>query len=294
MNKFFFRKVLALIVAGIAVVAVYFYTESTVQKEVAPTTVVIATRDIPPHTEITEEMVQVVQVPRRALPQENPYASSLEEVVGKWTVEGYGIANKGYINKNKILPKEQLPDSGLLELKEGEYAFSTSVDLETSHGNTIRPGTKVDLYLATELNVKDLLSEKELLEQTDNIRFIDDKVYYFGRVVEGARVVEVKDNRGNKVFTPEQYTENPDEKSSSPKKQQIARMYTVAVDLEELDLANKAKLIGDIIPVVSGTSYNDLESVEEALGRELPDQMADVEETKAIIDKLTVKPGDVK
>lgn len=297
MNKFFFRKILALIVAAIAVVAVYFYTNSTIETEVNPTQVVITTQDIQPHTEIKEEMVQVVEVPRKALGQENPYADSLDDVVGKWTVEGYGIPKNGFINTKKILPKEQLPDSGLLELKEGEYAFTTQVDLETSHGNTIRPGTKVDLYLSAEFNRKDLTPDMIESQGWENsTEFMDDRVYFFGRIATDARVVEVKDNRGNKVFTPENYTEDPkDENSNNKKKQQVARLYTVAVDLDQLQLVNKASLIGDIIPVVSGTSYNDISvDVEEELGKVVPETMSDIEDTIKVINGVTLNPQNIK
>lgn len=291
MNKFFFRRVLALIVAAIAVVAVYFYTNSAIETEVNPTRVVVAKQDIPPHSEIQEHMVAEVEVPRKALGQENPYASSAADVIGKWTVEGYGIPANGFINTKKILPKELLPDSGLLELKDGEYAFSTQVDLKTSHGNTIKPGTKVDLYLAARFNIKDLSEEMIASQGWDKGQtFMDDNVYYFGRVATDARVIEVKDSRGNKVFTPEQYTEDPADQGGK-KKQEVARLYTVALDLDQLQLVNKASLFGEIIPIVSGTSYNELSvDVEEQLGQEIPDSMSDIEDTKKIIDGVTLNP----
>ncbi|WP_121616784.1 RcpC/CpaB family pilus assembly protein [Virgibacillus halodenitrificans] len=294
MNKFFFRRVLALIVAAIAVVAVYFYTNSAIETEVNPTKVVITTQDIPPHSEIKAEMVQEVEVPRKALGQENPYAAKADDIVGKWTVEGYGIPAKGFINTKKILPKELLPDSGLLELQDGEYAFSTQVDLETSHGNTIKPGTKVDLYLAADFDKKGLtddMIESQGWESSKN--FMDNKVFFFGRVAADARVVEVKDNRGNKVFTPEQYTEDPDNPNSK-NKQQVAKMYTVAVNLDQLQLVNKASLIGDIVPIVSGTSYNEVSvEVEEQLGQEIPDSMSDIEDTIKVIKGVTLNPQNI-
>ncbi|MEX3623654.1 SAF domain-containing protein [Viridibacillus arvi] len=291
MNKFLYRKVLALIVAAIAVVAVYFYTETTIQSEVSPTAAVVAIQDIPPHTEITKEMVIVREVPERALPSDHIIASSLDQVVGKWTVEGYGIASKGFINTKKILPKEELPDSGLLELKKGEYAFSTSVDLGTSHGNTIRPGTKVDLYLAADFNKKQL-TENMLKSQgwDDSSKFLDDSVYYFGRTVVEARVVEVKDNQGKKVFTSADYTDAPDgTKAKSNNSQKIAKLYTLAVDLEDLQLLNKASMFGKIIPVVSGTSYNELDIALDGT-QDIPDMMSDVEDTIKIIQSVTLNP----
>ena len=288
MNKFLFRKVLALVVAVIAVIAVYFYTETTIQTEVAPTNVVVAMVDIPPHTEITKDMVIVREIPGKSLPTDNPYASKLEDVVGKYTVEGYGISSKGFVNGKKIVKKEELPDSGLLELKEGEYAFSTSVDLETSHGNTIRPGTKVDLYVSASFNMKNLSADMIKSQGWENSEeFMDDNVYYFGRIAVEARVIEVKDSKGNKVFTADDYTEKADGTKVNTKKSQ-AKLYTLAVDLEDLQLLNKASLFGEIIPVVSGTAYNDLEL---DLNDEIPAQMSDVEETIKVIQGLTLSPS---
>lgn len=285
-----FRKVLALVVATIAVVAVYFYTETTIQSEVAPTIIVIAKYDIEPHTEITADMVVATEVPLKALPTDHTYATTVEEVVGKWTVEGYGITSRGFVNKSKILPKEQLPDSGLLELKEGEFAFTTEVNLSTSHGNTIRPGTTVDLFLAAEISEKKLSGEFESTEDRDEnmTKFLDETVLYFGRVVTGARVIEVKDSKGTKVFTSAQYTEAPEGAAKSSAKVGTAKLYTVAINLEELDLASKADLIGQVIPVVSGTSYNKLASVEDTLNQEMPESVSDVNETTELIDRLTL------
>lgn len=290
MNKFFFRKLVAVAVAAIAVIAVYFYTESTIKSEIAPTRIVVAKQDIPPHTEITKEMVTVIEVPGKGLPQNHTYATKLEDVVGKWTVEGYGIYSKGHVNMLKILPKHQLPDSGLLELQEGEYAFSTEVNLETSHGNTIRPGTKVDLYLSTNFS-KNQLSPSMIKSQgwNNSEEFMGDKIYYFGRIALNARVVEVKDNRGNKVFTPDDYTDSPDAKKKS-NKQQMAKLYTLAVDLEDLQLLNKGHQLGQIIPVVSGTSYNDLDIELEGTDN-IPRIMSDVEDTIRVIEGVTLNPS---
>lgn len=294
MNKFLFRKVLALVVAAIAVIAVYFYTETTIQSEIAPTKIVVATGDIPPHTEIKPENVIMIEVPGKALPQNHTYASKVEDVVGKWTVEGYGVHAKGFVNMDKLLPKSELPDSGLLELQEGEYAFSTQVDLETSHGNTIRPGTKVDLYLSATFSLRDL-SPNMIKSQgwNDSEEFMDDRVYYFGRVAVEARVIEVKDNRGNKVFTPDDYT-NSDQSQKASNKQQMAKLYTLAVDLEDLQLLNKAQLFGKVVPVVSGTSYNELDLDITGIDTDnKPTVMSDIQDTIKVIEGVTLNPSKI-
>lgn len=285
MNKFLVRKILALVVAIIAVIAVYFYTETTIQSKVAPTNVVVATKDIPPHTKITKDMVTVIEVPMQALPSNNTYGHKLEDVVGKWTVEGYGISAKAFINTKKILPKEELPDSGLLDLKNGEYAFTTNVTLQTSNGNTIRPGTKVDLYLSADISKKSLVDAG-----AKETSYLEDNVHYFGRVVKNARVLEVKDSRGNNVFTADQYTEGDKAaKTTSKSNNSMAKVYTVAIDIEDFDLASKGSRVGEIIPVVSGSSYNKLNTLKDSIGKDLPSNMSDIKETKKLIEHLTLK-----
>jgi pilus assembly protein CpaB len=287
-KNFFARKILAVTVAGIAVAAVYFYTDSTIQQKVAPTTVVVAKQDIPPHTKITEDMLMVVpDIPRKALPQENPYASSLKEVVGKWTVDGYGIPAKGFVNTKKIVPKDQLPDAGLLNLKPGEYAFPILVDLETSSGNAIRPDTYVDLYFATIIN----LNETPISDFTNRgLKFdyvTEDKFpEYFGLIASKARVVDVKDSRANKVFTTDPYTETEEAKKNAMKALP-ARLYTIAVDKETLEFLNKGKLKGKIIPVAHGESY-----VKQGAKKPIvtSDSLSEIEVTKRVIDVMTFNP----
>ncbi len=308
MNKFFYRKILAVTVAGVAVVAVYFYTDSTIKTELAPTTVVVAKQDIPPHTEITKEMlVEASDIPRKALPQESPYASSIDEVAGKWTVDGYGISAKGFINTKKVVDIEKLPDAGLLELKEGEYAFPILVDLETSHGNAIRPDSYVDLYFSTKIQFTSIPLE---IWQENGLKLgtisIEDEPLFFGKIASKVRVVDVKDNRSNNVFTTDEYTEAADGATAkSSTKKTTARLYTIAVDLETLEYLNKAKLKGEVIPIAHGESYaksdkeevqkenqeEDQDVVQEEEDQEvLPEADGDISITQKVIEVLTFNP----
>lgn len=292
-NKFFFRKILAVTVAGVAVVAVYFYTSSTIQEKVAPTSVVVAVQDIPPHTEITKEMVQLApEIPRQALPQENPYADSLDDVVGKWTVDGYGVSAKGFVNTKKVVEEEELPDAGLLKLEPGEYAFTTLVDLDTSHGNAIKPGSYVDLYFANEIDMETIpeeMFEKQGLK-LGGTTYLDDQLEFFGRIATKVKVIDVKDSRGENVFTSDKYTDNEEAQKEAAKKKS-SRLYTIAVDLEQLQWLNKAKLTGEVLPVAHGESYVDITNAEDSDYEEvIPDAMSDENITKKVIQSLTFNP----
>ncbi|MCF6094503.1 Flp pilus assembly protein CpaB [Microaerobacter geothermalis] len=241
-SKFTKRKIIAVIVALLVVGGIYQYNSLTLEEEMNPVTVVIARQDIPPHTEITESMLFQKLVPASTVPPNS--IIDPDEIIGKWTVEGYGIAKNSYFYEGKILTKDEMPDAAVLKLEKNEKAFSLLVDLETSSGNSIIPGAYVDLYFAT--------------TQTES------KKPLVGRMFKRIRVTSVKDSKTQDVFSPQEYTES---KKKDPSKvatstnnpKALAKLYTLAVTEEQLDYLNKAKMLGNIIPVATGTSFLKIE-----------------------------------
>lgn len=230
------RKIVAAIAAIVVVFLFYQYNEITVAEKIDPQKVLLTAVDIPPHTKITEDMLFERVVPSDAIPP-NVY-SSMEDVVGKWTVEGYGIVKNSYIYEGKILATDKMPDAAILELEPHEYAFPLLVDLETSSGNAIIPGAYVDLHFAT--------------------GYTDDEKPLTGLIFESVRVTSVKDSKTQNVFSPSEFTEDVNETATTTNDERaLAKLYTLAVSAQQLDYLNKAKLLGNIIPVAHGKSYQD-------------------------------------
>ncbi|WP_251136157.1 Flp pilus assembly protein CpaB [Exiguobacterium sp. S90] len=227
------RKIIAAALSLTVVGSMYAYNAYAVETAVNPTKIVLVKNDIQPHTKITEEMIFEREVPGNAIPP-NAYLSK-EEVVGKYTTEGFGISANSFFLKNNVKSKNKLPDSAILSLQEGEVAFPLLVDLETSSGNSIVPGTFVDLYF---LNVEG--SQGELM--TD----VSSKSVLFGGLFPQVRVTSVKDNETNDAFREEQDSEGETREVKS-----AARLYTLAVTPAQLQYLNRAKNLGTIMPVAT-------------------------------------------
>ena len=242
------KKLTALFLVLSLVFGIVFYTKFRIDAEVNAIPVVYTTKEIPARTEITEDMVSVRNVPSDGVP---PNAvTDPEKVIGKWTVSGFGIPKNSMMYDEKILSKEQLPDSAILNLKENEVAFPLLVDLETSLGNSIIPNANVDLYFRS---------------KKDNTK--DEPVMY-GRLGANVRVVAVKDAQASNVFQNEgKQDESQREGSEVNAEPSLASIYIFAVPSELNEILNKAKLIGDVVPVATSEAY-DPDGSEEMLSSE--------------------------
>jgi pilus assembly protein CpaB len=238
MKKNLWKKRLLSILTVIALIFVIItYTKVTIKAEINETEVVVTKVDIPPRTEITDEMLETIVVPAKGVPT-NAFKNK-EDIIGKWTVAGYGISKHSFIYKDKIVDKSELPDAGLLELKENEVAVPLLVDLETSLGNSIIPNTHVDLYFRTVLHDNN---------QTKAL---------YGKVASQVRVVAVKDAEASNVFDVEGYQQGKPQEAANNEKKSLAKIYIFAVPKEIGELINKAKLLGEVVPIATGKTYEE-------------------------------------
>lgn len=242
MKKKLWKKRLISISVVIALVAsILLYTNMSIKAEVNETEVYVTIENIPPRTEITEDMIALHSVPSRGVP-ENAVLTK-EEIVGKWTVAGYGIPKNSFLYEDKIVNQSELPDAGILDLKENEIAVPLLVDLESSLGNSIIPNTRIDLYF------RNVMSQ-------DNAQ----KALY-GKIASNIRVVAVKDARAANVFDTEAYASGQQQENKSDA-ESMAKIYIFAVPAEFGDLVNKAKLLGEVVPIATGKSYTNTEEIE--------------------------------
>lgn len=232
------KRIVALGTALMLVLVIVAFVKISVSAEVNETSVYVTKSDIPPRTEITKDMLEKITVPSQGIPSDA--IKSEKDIVGKWTVAGYGIPSHSFLYKDKIVSKSDMPDSGILELEKNEVAFPLLVDLETSLGNSIIPDSRVDLYFKS--SIKDDDSNSKAI---------------YGKLASQVRVVAVKDADASNVFDPEGYKQGEEQTSVTKKNQKsLAKIYIFALPKDLNDLVNKAKLIGDIVPIATGHSYD--------------------------------------
>lgn len=235
-KKELYKRLTAMLLVVSLIFGIVFYTKFRIEAEVNAIPVVYTTEEIPPRTEITEKMITVREVPGDAVP---PNAvTDPSKIVGKWTVSGFGIPKNAMLYDEKILDKEELPDSAILNLKENEVAFPLLVDLETSLGNSIIPNANVDLYFRSK---KDANSDEPVM---------------YGRLGANVRVVAVKDAQASNVFQNEGKLEEKEQDAATTNNQpSLASIYIFAVPNELNGILNKAKLVGDVVPVATSEAY---------------------------------------
>lgn len=239
-NKAMKKQVVAISTVAALIFGIVGYTQYKINAEVDKVPVIYTTKEISPRTEIKENMVSVRYVPSQGVPP-NAIRSS-KQVVGKWTVSGFGVSKNSMLFKEKISKKDDLPDSSILSLRKGEVAFSLLVDLETSLGNSIIPNSNVDLYFRTK---KQDISNQEGME------------VLYGKLASQIRVVAVKDAQATNVFQTEgvEKEENEDELKNENKERSMASIYIFAVPEELNVMLNRAKLVGEVVPVATSEAY---------------------------------------
>jgi len=206
-----------------------FGTKWEVNRQIAPIETYFTAEEIASGTAITEEMLLPMEIPSKAIP---PNAiTDKSQIVGMYVKNGFNIPPNSYLYSEVLTPENEMPNSSVLKLKEGEYAFPLLVDLETSLGNGILPDSKVDLAFRATL---------------DNDSGED--MVIFGTLATDVRVTSVKDSNATAVFKDEANST----KDKNSKAESMSKLYTFAVSGELNDLLSKAAKLGEIRPVAKG------------------------------------------
>lgn len=222
-----------------------FGTQWEVDRQIAPVEAYFTTGEIAAGTEITEDMLSPRSITSKAIPPNAILDKG--EIIGKIVKNGYTVPPNSYFYSEVLSTENDMPNSSVLKLKEGEYAFPLLVDLETSLGNGILPDSKVDLAFRTTI---------------DNGNG-EEKVVY-GVFATDVRVTSVKDSNAIAVFKDEagsNVTSNNEKKSES-----MSKLYTFAVSEELNDLLSKADKLGEIRPVAKGQT-NETTTAETAISQ---------------------------
>ncbi len=183
LKRFFKNKNIVTVLGVFAIIAIlYFGYTTTINKATAPVKVPVAAQTIQPRTEITAGMYKLIDVPSVVVSKN--VIRSASRIIGKYTAVNTLIPEGSMFYTQTVVDKEQLPDSAFVDVKDGEIPVQFKVNMETTYGNSIYPGNKIDIYM-------------KALNEFDQV--------IFGRLFEDIKVLAVKDTKGKHVF------ENSDE-----------------------------------------------------------------------------------
>lgn len=183
LNKFLKNKNTVTIL-GVIVCLIILYAGYTmrINAKTALVDVYYANQTIQPKTLITEEMVSKTSVPASFIL--GTYYKNYNDIVGKYSNYNTMISKGSLFYSDLLVEEENLPDAILYDVNEGERVVSFPVNMESTYGNSIMPGNKVDIY----------------------VKLVNDRTeIVYGQFYEKVEILGVKDNAGKNVF------ENTDE-----------------------------------------------------------------------------------
>jgi len=219
------RILLASVLAVGVILLLYGATEFKVKAEIKPTEVIVAKVDIPPHTEITEDMLNTsVVVPREGIP---PNAIlDQEEIIGKYTQVDYGIPKNGYFYQGKVVTQEELLDAERMKLKDGQRLWTVKADIVESHAGNLVPGVLVDVWFTG--------------KDPDSKKVIN------GKLFEDVLVVGAKDRQAQDIVKMNTTSSDEEENDSSTRKDLYASVIQLALSDEQIGIIQKASQIGEL------------------------------------------------
>ena len=178
--KKFFKNKNVVTIIGVVVILILLYVgySTQINQAVEPIQVPVATQTIQPRTEITDDMVQMVDMPNVSI--SDNVIRSKSQIVGQYSNVNSVIPEGSMFYTDTVISGDELPDAAFAKVKAGEVVYNFPVDIESTYGNSIFPGNMIDIYM----KVGDGTDERIML----------------GKLIENVEVLAVKDSSGRAVF----------------------------------------------------------------------------------------------
>ncbi len=221
MGKLFRNKGIVTIVAiAICLAILFFAYRYRVNKAINAVSVPIATKTLEARKLIEEDDIKTVKVAYSMIT--NNVILNKENIIGKYVNYNTFIPEGSLFYDSAVVTWSSMPDSTWSDIPEGHTIVSLSVNSQSTYGNSIYPGDKIDLYYQGSMGEN---------------RFV-------GKLIEGITVLAVKDERGNHIF-----------KKSAEQTNAAALIFSVPENMHLL-LRKAIYLNGYVIPVPRNAEYN--------------------------------------
>lgn len=223
LKKFFTNKNTVTILCVVAAVLVLWWGYNyRIKQQTNPISVPYAKVEIQPRTQITEDMIGYVKIPKNMLTSNT--IVNINDVIGMYANYNTLIPQGSVFYKSTLITWKEMPDSAWADIPDGYTVVSLNVNTETTYGNSIFPGNYIDLYYATYDDTGKLL---------------------LGKLIESIEVLAVKDSSGKHVF-----------ENSGAGLTPSSLIFAVPEDMHLL-LRKAGYLSGELIPVPRNKTYSE-------------------------------------
>ena len=155
----------------------YFGYKAQIDSKVNPVSVPVARETIQPKTLIKSDMIDYVDVAPVVLGSNVLRYDT--DIILKYSNYNTVIPQGSMFYEETVVSKDDLPDSSFVKVKEGEVVYNFPVDMDSTYGNSIFPGNKIDIYMKAEAENGQIM---------------------VGKLIENIEVLDVKDSSGQHVF----------------------------------------------------------------------------------------------
>lgn len=195
----------------VALLIKHFQEESWVQ-------VPYALQEIPPRTQVTEDMIGWKELPSSCV--DDSFVLKVDEIVQRYSdIQGKIFAGS-FFYKGMLKLEQDLPDQPSLMLKGNQSVYSLAVDLVSLSGNTILPGQMVDVHVT--------------IDHSGTAPVAD-------CLLKGVRVLKVKDRMG---------------KDMAESESSIPAVILLAIDNSVISYLKIAEKIGEVEVMASSITYD--------------------------------------
>ncbi len=181
LKRFFTNKNVVTILLVIVILAVLYYGySSSIKKQTNPLNVPVAAKEIPPQTLITNEDIRINKIAGSMLSANT--ITNRVFVVGRYTKVNVTVPEGSVFYNEWLDDAENITGNWIeqLDYEAGELGYYMSVDIESTLGNSVLPGTYIDIYMKT----------------TDPVT----GRVMFGKLLKNVKVLVVHDGNGNNAF----------------------------------------------------------------------------------------------
>ena len=186
-KKFFTNKNTVTVVGVIlAIVILYVGYNMRINQAITPVTVPYATQTIKARTQITEDMISTMEIPKSMVT--DLIITNSADVIDMYTNGDSVIPEGSLFYKTSVVSRDQLPDSIILDYPKGYVLYNLDVDMASTYSNSIYPGNYIDIYLKV-----------QNAEGADGAIIASDRIMV-GKLLSNVKVLAVFDSNGNNVF----------------------------------------------------------------------------------------------
>lgn len=178
--KRFFKNKNTVTILGVIVILILLYVgySTQIKNAVRPVSVPVASRNIQPRTLITDDMINMINLPSISVGDNVIRSRSM--ILGKYSNVNSMIPAGSMFYNETVIDAKDLPDAAFVDLEKDQIAYSFPVNMVSTYGNSIMPGNKIDIYM--------------------KVGNGNDEKVMIGKLLNNIKVLAVKDSSGRAVF----------------------------------------------------------------------------------------------